>query len=173
MQPISDQEPARTVVATHGAYRAAEEDADYLVSRGFPADRVSVRVRGLRLVRPRPASGAWLRPAVRGALVMGAFGAVLGLWVGGVVLSLPLGVALAAVAGAAVAAAAAGLGAGVGVQALLARVRCQTGIDVLQADRYDVAVDGRLADAARRLLSADHDPGPRSVGWDDPGNQRV
>lgn len=51
MQPISDREPAGMVVGSHASYRAARQDADSLVSHGFPPDRVSVRVRGLRMVR--------------------------------------------------------------------------------------------------------------------------
>lgn len=51
MQPISDREPAGMVVGSHASYRDARQDADRLVSHGFPPDRVSVRVRGLRMVR--------------------------------------------------------------------------------------------------------------------------
>lgn len=156
MQPISDREPARTVVACHACYRAARQDADSLVSHGFPPDRVSVRVRGLRLVRRRRTSDASLRRAVRGGLLVGAIGALLGLWVGGVVLALPVGTVLAVVAGGAVASAAVGVAGGVGVPALRARWEGQAGVDVLEADGYDVAVDGRLAEAARRLLYLVH-----------------
>ena len=71
MQPISDREPAGMVVGSHASYRAARQDADSLVSHGFPPDRVSVRVRGLRLVRRRLPSDTSLRRAAGGGLLVG------------------------------------------------------------------------------------------------------
>jgi hypothetical protein len=172
MQPISDQEPTRTVVASHASYRSARQDADHLVLHGFPPDRVSVRVRELELVRLRLAVGTCLRRAGRWGLVVGAVGALLGLWVGRVVLALPVGVALAVSAGAAAAWAAAGLAGAVAAQEVRARLRGQTGVDVLQADGFDVAVDRRLAAAARRLLSAAHrEPGGRDSSSTTPSNR--
>jgi hypothetical protein len=173
MQPIDDQEPARTVVASHGSYRSAQQDADRLVVHGFPPERISVRVRGLRLARPRPGARVYLRSAVRWALLVGAVGALLGLWVGGVLLSLPAGVALAVAAGSTAVSVAAALAAGIGVQALLARVRCDTGVDILQADRFDVAVDRRFAETARRLLFTGQAAGRDGFDRDDPGNRRI
>ncbi len=156
MQPISDREPAGMVVASHASYRAARQDADSLVSHGFPPDRVSVRARGLRLVRRRLPTDTSLRRAVREGLLVGAIGGLLGLWVAGVVFALPAGTVLAAVAGGAVAWAAVGVAGGLGVSALRARWQGQAGVDVLEADGYDVAVDDRLAEAARRLLYLVH-----------------
>ncbi|HET8788406.1 MAG TPA: hypothetical protein VFO47_06635, partial [Actinomycetes bacterium] len=91
MQPISDREPAGMVVGSHASYRAARQDADSLVSHGFPPDRVSVRVRGLRLVRRRLPTDTSLRRAAGGGLLVGAIGCLLGLWVAGVVPALPAG----------------------------------------------------------------------------------
>jgi hypothetical protein len=156
MQPINDREPAGMVVASHASYWAARQDADSLVSHGFPPDRVWVRVRGLRLVRRRLTIGTSLRRAARGGLLVGAIGGLLGLWVGGVVLALPAGTVLAVVAGGAVAWAAVGIAGGVGVPALWARWQGQAGVEVLEADGYDVAVDDRLGKAARRLLYLVH-----------------
>jgi hypothetical protein len=156
MQPMSDREPAGMVVASHASYRAARQDADSLVSHGFPPDRVSVRVRGLRLVRRRLTIDTSLRRAARGGLLVGAIGGLLGLWVAGVVLALPARTVLALVAGGAVAWAAVGVAGGVGVLALRARWRGQAGEKVLEADGYDVAVDDRLGEAARRLLYLVH-----------------
>lgn len=156
MQPINDREPAGMVVASHASYRAARQDADSLVSHGFPPDRVSVQVRGLRLVRRRLTIDTSLRRAARGGLLMGAIGTLLGLWVAGVVLALPVGTILTVVAGGAAAWAALGVAGWVGVPALRARWQGHAGADVLEADGYDVAVDGRLAEAARRLLYLVH-----------------
>jgi hypothetical protein len=73
MQPISDREPAGMVVGSHASYRAARQDADRLVSHGFPPDRVSIRVRGLRMVRRRLPTDTSLR-RVSGAPRVGAAG---------------------------------------------------------------------------------------------------
>ena len=162
MQPISDREPAGMVVGSHASYRAARQDADSLVSHGFPPDRVSVRVRGLRLVRRRLPSDTSLRRAAGGGLLVGAIGSLLGLWVAGVVPALPAGTVLAA--GGAVAWAAVGVARGLGVPALRARWQGRAGVEVLEADGYDVAVDDRVAEAARRLLYLVHRRG------DEPGS---
>ena len=162
MQPISDREPAGMVVGSHASYRAARQDADSLVSHGFPPDRVSVRVRGLRLVRRRLPSDTSLRRAAGGGLLVGAIGGLLGLWVAGVVPALPAGTVLAA--GGAVAWAAVGVAGGLGVPALRARWQGRAGVEVLEADGYDVAVDDRVAEAARRLLYLVHRRG------DEPGS---
>jgi hypothetical protein len=89
-------------------------------------------------------------------LLVGAIGGLLGLWVAGVGLALPAGTVLAVVAAGALASAAAGVAVGVGVPALRARWQSQAGVEVLEADGYDVAVDDRLAEAARRLLYLVH-----------------
>jgi hypothetical protein len=167
MQPISDREPAGMVVGSHASYRAARQDADRLVSHGFPPDRVSIRVRGLRMVRrrlpPTPLSGA--SPARRAwGLLVGAIGGLLGLWVAGVVPALPAGTVLAVAASGAVAWAAVGVARGLGVPALRARWQGRAGVKVLEADGYDVAVDDRVAEAARRLLYLVHRRG------DEPGS---
>lgn len=164
MQPISDREPAGMVVGSHASYRAARQDADSLVSHGFPPDRVSVRVRGLRLVRRRLPSDTSLRRAAGGGLLVGAIGGLLGLWVAGVVPALPAGTVLAVAAGGAVAWAAVGVARGLGVPALRARWQGRAGVEVLEADGYDVAVDDRVAEAARRLLYLVHRRG------DEPGS---
>jgi hypothetical protein len=91
-----------------------------------------------------------------GVTGMGAIGAVLGLWAGRVVLAQPVGIALALAAGGAVALTVTGIAGAVGWHALRARVRRQTGVSILQADSYGVAVDPRLAPAACRLLSVLH-----------------
>ena len=170
MQPISDREPAGKMVASHASYRAARQDADSLVSHGFPPDRVSIRVRGLRLMRRRLNLGASLRRAAPGGLLVGAIGGLLGLWVAGVVLALPAGTVLAVVAGGAVTWAAVGIAGGVGVPALRARWQGQAGVEVLEADGYDVAVDDRLAEAARRLLYLIHRR-PDKPGSSTPSNR--
>ena len=164
MQPISDREPAGMVVGSHASYRAARQDADSLVSHGFPPDRVSVRVRGLRLVRRRLPTDTSLRRAAGGGLLVGAIGGLLGLWVAGVVPALPAGTVLAVAAGGAVAWAAVGVAGGLGVPALRARWQGRAGVEVLEADGYDVAVDDRVAEAARRLLYLVHRRG------DEPGS---
>ncbi|HEX5878108.1 MAG TPA: hypothetical protein VF468_07280 [Actinomycetota bacterium] len=100
---------------------------------------------------------------------MGAIGGLLGLWVAGVVPALPAGTVLAA--GGAVAWAAVGVAGGVGVPALRARWQGQTGVEMLEADGYDVAVDDRLGEAARRLLYLVHrrpdEPGS-AIPWNHP-----
>jgi hypothetical protein len=169
MEPISDREPAGMMVASHASYRAARQDANSLVSHGFPPDRVLVRVRGLRLERQRRTVGASLRRAARGGLLVGGIGGLLGLWVAGVVLALPAGTVLAVVAGGAVAWAAVGVAGGVGVPALRARWQGRAGVEVLEADGYDVAVDDRLAEAAHRLLYLMHHR-PDKPGSSTPSN---
>jgi hypothetical protein len=170
MQPISDREPAGMVVASLASYRAARQDADSLVFHGFPPDRVSVQVRGLRLVRRRRPIGTSLRCAVRGGLLVGAVGALLGLWLAGVVLDLPTKTILAAVAGGAVTWAAVGVAGVVGAAAVRARWQGHSVVEVLEADGYDVAVDDRLAEAARRLLYMLHRR-PDEPGSSTPSNR--
>ena len=144
------------VVASHQSYPRARQEADSLIMHGFPPDRLSVVVRELRLVKRRLTIGLYVRRALRWGLLVGAFGALLGLWIGRGVLSQPFRIALVSAAGGAVALAVIGVVSGVVVEGLRARLGRETGVDILEADGYDVAVDEPLAEAARRLLWALH-----------------
>jgi hypothetical protein len=143
----------RTAVAVYPTYREAERAVDYLSDNGFPVERTAIVGRDLRFVEQvtgRLTSGrAAFRGAVTGAIVGFLVGWLFGVfdWFNPVVSSAWLaidGLWFGAIVGAL---------AGLLAYALTDGRRDFTSVGAMQADRYEVLVDGDLAEEARRLIT--------------------
>lgn len=142
---------ARTV-ASFATYPEAELAVERLAAQGFPVERLTIVGRGVKLVERVTGRVTYAAAALQGALIGAVTGALIG-WLFGVfdwfqpiVQTVWLavdGLWFGAVAGALL---------GLLAHALAGGRREFASVRGLEADRYEVVVDGDLADQARRLL---------------------
>ncbi|MGH3376200.1 MAG: general stress protein [Actinoallomurus sp.] len=137
--------PHKVVLGSYSSHAAAQHVVDVLAERRFPVEHVTIVGTGLRL--KEIVVGRWTlgRALVSGALTGGWIGLLIGLvflivspWAAAPVLSaIVIGIVL-------------GL-----IWALVAHIwqrRSFAALPQLVADRYDVLVDARFADEARRVV---------------------
>ncbi|MFL6140900.1 MAG: general stress protein [Labedaea sp.] len=145
--------PERRAVASYLSYGEAERAVDFLSDHDFPVARVAIIGHEVRLVEQVIGRLNWGRSALHGAgsgaLVGGLTGWVFGLfdWVRPLVASLTLaayGLIIGALLGAVFA---------VVVYAFQGGRRDFASVQALQPSRYDIVVDGEVADKAARLLA--------------------
>ena len=144
------QPSERTVVASYGDYRLAQQAVDFLSDERFPVERVTIVGSGLKLVETVTGRLSWGRAVLAGAMT--------GLWIGLLVgwfvavfsdgsswwVILLSGGLWGVAAGAAFALAA---------YATTGGRRDFVSHQQLRADVYDVMVDSGHADAARTVLA--------------------
>lgn len=140
---------ARTTVATYDSYAEAERAVDFLSDRDFPVERVAIVGTGLRSVEQvagRLTTGsAALQGAGQGAMIGLLFGLLFGLFFEGpaffgvVLYGLVAGAVFGAIFGAV-------------SHAALGGRRDFASVGGITAARYDLQVEGDVADRARGLL---------------------
>jgi hypothetical protein len=145
--------PRRTV-ATFTSYREAERAVDLLSDKGFPVQRVTIVGRDLRLVEQVTGRMSYGRAALQGALQGAALGVLFGWlfglfnWINPIIASITLalyGLIFGAVVGALL---------GLFVHSLTGGSRDFSSVGGMQAERYEVLVDDKVADEAIRLLES-------------------
>lgn len=148
MQPTAMYD--RVLIASYGHYNDAQALVDRLSDARFPVEETSIIGRDLRLVEDVTGRLSYGRAALRGVAAGAWFGFLVGLFLAifagdatsGVALVL-WGLFFGALAGAAFA---------VVEYAMTGGRRDFVSTSQLVADRYDVVVDARTADDARRIL---------------------
>jgi hypothetical protein len=141
-------------VASYSDYRDAERAVDFLSDTGFAVERTSIVGRDLKIVEQVTGRMTYGEAAIRGLLVGGIVGLLIGWlfgafdWFNPVVASgwlafdgLWFGAILGAIAG-------------MLAHALTRGRRDFASVRSMEADRYDVVVDEELAAEAKRALAA-------------------
>lgn len=143
----------RRSVATYSTHRQAERAVDHLSDNNFPVERTAIVGRDLQFVEPVTGRMTYGDAAIRGAVVGGIVGLMIGWlfalfnWFDPVVATGWLildGFWFGLVVGAL---------AGVIAHALLRGRRDFTSIPTVRAEHYDVLVDEEVAEEAKRLLA--------------------
>ena len=151
-RPGDGSATARRVVASYDSYAEAERAVDFLADQEFQVERAAIVAQGLRFVEQVTGRMTYWQAAVRNALSGAVIGVLFG-WIFGlfnlidplaasVTLAL-YGLIFGAVVGALI---------GLVVHAMSGGRRDFASIGQIQAERYEVLVDGELADDAARLL---------------------
>jgi hypothetical protein len=146
-----DDEPVeRTVAASYSHYGQAQRAVDFLSDERFPVEDVTIVGSGLRLVETVTGRLDWGRAALNGAMSGLWFGVLAGLFIaifseGSDAWAILLWAALWGLAAGAVF--------GLAMYATTGGRRDFVSHQQLVADTYDVTVDVRRVDEARRLLS--------------------
>lgn len=142
----------REVVATFGEYADAERAVDKLSDEGFPVERVAIVGTGLKLVEQIGGRTTTVRSALTGAMSGATIGALFALFLGlfftiseGFLGLLVYGIVTGALFGAIFAA--------VG-QAMQGGRRDFVSTSGMQAEAYEVQVDGEVAGRATELLGS-------------------
>jgi hypothetical protein len=149
MDADAGERAERTVVASYGDYGQAQRAVDFLSDEQFPVEHVTIVGSGLKLVETVKGRLSWGRAALAGAMSGLWFGLLVGLFVaifsdGTAAWAIVLWGALwGLVAGATF---------GLAMYAATRGQRDFVSHQSLRADRYDVAVDPRHAEAAGTLL---------------------
>lgn len=139
--------PHQVVLGSYRTHAAAQRVVDILAEHKFPVEHVTIVGTDLRLQEVVLGRWTWGRILLTGAAVGGWIGLLVGLifliitpWeVASMITSIGAGVVLGV------------------VWAAIARVwqqRSFAAVPAVVADRYDVLVDARFADEARRVLTA-------------------
>jgi hypothetical protein len=140
-------EPHKVVLGSYSGHAAAQHAVDRLAQQGFPVEHVTIVGTNLKL--QEVVLGRWTlgRTLLTGAITGGWIGLLVGLvflivtpWavasvISAIVLGIVLGIIWAAVA-------------------RMWERRSFAAVPTIVADRYDVLVDARFAEEARRLLAA-------------------
>jgi hypothetical protein len=146
------ERPQKNTIASYSDYRDAERAVDWLSDQGFAVERSAIVGSGLRSVEQvtgRMTSGrAALLGAGQGALIGALFAFLFGIFFSGpdfaglLLYALVVGATVGALFGASMQYARSG-----------GRRDFASATDI-EADRYDVQVEGAVADDAKRLLDA-------------------
>lgn len=146
------EEVRRRTVASYSTYRDAERAVDYLADHGFPVERAAIVGRDLKLVEQVTGRTGYLDSALRGAVSGGLAGFFIGWlfaifdWVDPAIArgwlifdGLWFGIVVGGIVG-------------LIAHALTRGRRDFASVPAMQAERYDVMVDGEVADQAERLI---------------------
>ena len=145
-----EQPAEREIVRSFGSFEQVQHAIEDLARAHFPTQQVMIVAQGVRSLERSGRSGrTWA--AVHGFLLGAPIGVVLALVVALFAWAEGLAAALTFAAWGALAGGVAGVGIGVGTE-LLRSPRREGAEAVMDADRYDLMADGRIADSARYLL---------------------
>ena len=143
---------ARRTVATYQVYRDAQRAVDYLSDEHFPVERVTIVAEGLRFEEQVTGRLGWGRALINGALGGASTGIFIGFVFGLFSLVTPLVSALTLALYGLVFGAIVGALFGLLFYSFSGGQRDFTSVGNIRAQRYDVVVDGEVADEAQRLL---------------------
>jgi hypothetical protein len=149
MATTASEPVERTVIASYGDYRQAQQAVDFLADEKFPVEHVTIVGSGLKLVETVTGRLTWGRAALAGV----TSGLWLGLLVGWFVAVFSEGSSTwVIVLSGALWGIAAGVALSLGLYASTRGQRDFVSHQQLRADAYDVTVDSRHADNARSVL---------------------
>lgn len=143
---------ARRTVATYQVYRDAQRAVDYLSDQRFPVERVAIVAEGLRFEEQVTGRLGWGRALANGALGGASTGIFIGFIFGLFSLVTPLVSALTLALYGLVFGAIVGALFGLLFYSFSGGQRDFTSVGNIRAQRYDVVVDGEVANEAERLL---------------------
>lgn len=143
---------ARRTVATYQVYRDAQRAVDYLSDEHFPVERVTIVAEGLRFEEQVTGRLGWGRALINGALGGASTGIFIGFIFGLFSLVTPLVSALTLAFYGLIFGAIVGALFGLLFYSFSGGQRDFTSVGNIRAQRYDVVVDGEVADEAQRLL---------------------
>lgn len=143
---------ARRTVATYQVYREAQRAVDYLSDQRFPVEHVAIVAEGLRFEEQVTGRLGWGRALLNGALGGASTGILIGFIFGLFSLITPLVSALTLALYGLVFGAIVGALFGLLFYSFSGGQRDFTSVGNIRAQRYDVVVDGEVADEAERLL---------------------
>lgn len=143
---------ARRTVATYQLYREAQRAVDYLSDQHFPVEHVAIVAEGLRFEEQVTGRLGWGRALLNGALGGASTGILIGFIFGLFSLITPLVSALTLALYGLVFGAIVGALFGLLFYSFSGGQRDFTSVGNIRAQRYDIVVDGEVADEAERLL---------------------
>ncbi len=149
----TDRHAARHTVATYTIYREAQRAVDYLSDQRFPVERVAIVAEGLRFEEQVTGRLGWGRALANGALGGASTGILIGFIFGLFSLVTPLVSALALALYGLIFGAIVGAIFGLLFYSFSGGQRDFTSVGNIRAQRYDVVVDGEVANEAERLLA--------------------
>lgn len=143
---------SRRVVGTYSAYGEAQRAVDYLSDQRFAVERVAIVAEGLRFEEQVTGRLGWGKALINGALGGASTGVFIGFIFGLFSLVTPLVSALTLALYGLIFGAIVGAIFGLIFYAFSSGQRDFTSVGNIRAQRYDVMVDGEVADEAERLL---------------------
>jgi hypothetical protein len=141
------------VIASFATYADAQRAVDYLADQKFSVYHLSIVAHGLQFVEQVTGRLTWGNVLLNGAASGATIGFFIGFFVGLLYVVMPFAAAFVLAFYGIVIGAVMGIILGSVSYALSGHARDFTSVGTIQADRYDVLADERVADEAMRLLS--------------------